>query len=207
MLKIYGRTTSSNVMKVLWAAGEIGLDFERVDAGLAFGVVDTPEYRAMNPNGRVPTIVDGDLTLWESNAIVRYLTAKHDAGGLWPTDPAVRADVDRWMDWQQTTQNPAFTPVFWGLIRTPEADRDPQAIAAGVETSIGLMRILDARLDGRAWLGGDRLTMGDIVFGPNAHRFYNLPFERPELNNLRAWYDRMSERPAYAEHIAGIPIS
>ena len=207
MLKIYGRVTSSNVMKVLWAAGELGLEFERIDAGLSFGVVDTPEYRAMNPNGRVPTIVDGDLVLWESNAIVRYLAAKHGAGGLWPTDPAARADVDRWMDWQQTTQNPAFTPVFWGLVRTPEGERDHKAIAAAVEQSIGMMRILDARMEGRTWLGGDALTIGDIAFGPAAHRYFNLPFERPDLPHVRAWYERMLARPAYAQHISDIPIS
>ncbi len=207
MIKIFGRVTSSNVMKVMWAVGELGLEYERVDAGMAFGVVDTPEYRAMNPNGRVPTLVDGDLTLWESNAIVRYLTAKYDAGGLWPEDAAVRADLDRWMDWQQTTQNPAFTPVFWGLVRTPEAERDQKAVDAAVAQSIQIMRILDARLEGRDWIGGSRLTMADFPFGPNVHRFFNLPFERPALPNLQAYYERMRARPAYGEHIAGIPIS
>lgn len=206
-MKIYGRVTSSNVMKALWTADELGLDYERIDAGLSFGVVDTPEYRAMNPNGRVPTVVDGDLVLWESNAIVRYFAAKHDAGGLWPEDIAVRADLDRWMDWQQTTQNPAFTPVFWGLVRTPEAERDTAAIQAAVDTSNGLMKFLEARMVGRDWIGGDRLTMADIPFGPALHRYFNLPFERPDLPNLRGLYDRMCERPAYAKNISGIPIS
>ncbi len=207
MLKIYGRVSSSNVMKVMWAVDELGLDHERVDAGLTFGVVDTPEYRAMNPNGRVPTIVDGDLTLWESNVIVRYLAAKHDAGGIWPEEPAVRADIERWMDWQQTTQNPAFTPVFWGLVRTPEAERDAAAIAAAVKLSIANMRILDARLEGRDWIGGDALSIGDFALGPNTHRFFNLPFERPDLPNARAWYDRMLTRPAYVRHVADVPIA
>ena len=206
-MKIYGRITSSNVMKVLWAAAELGLEYERVDAGMAFGVVDTPEYRAMNPNGRVPTLVDGDLTLWESNAIVRYLAAKHDAGGLWPTDPATRADLDRWMDWQQTTQNPAMTPVFWGLVRTPPAERNQAAIDAGIAQSIAAFGIVNARLADRDWLGGDRLTMADIPLGPNLHRFFNLPFERPDLPHLRAYYDRMLTRPGYAAHIAAVPIS
>lgn len=206
-MKIYGRITSSNVMKVLWAAAELGLEYERVDAGMAFGVVDTPEYRAMNPNGRVPTLVDGDLTLWESNAIVRYLAAKHDAGGLWPTDPATRADLDRWMDWQQTTQNPAMTPVFWGLVRTPPAERNQAAIDAGVAQSIAAFGIVNARLADRDWLGGDQLTMADIPLGPNLHRFFNLPFERPDLPHLRAYYDRMLTRPGYAAHIAAVPIS
>ncbi len=206
-MKIYGRTSSSNVMKVLWAAAELGLDYERVDAGMTFGVVDTPEYRAMNPNGRVPTIVDGDLTLWESNVIVRYLAAKHDPGGMWPEDPAVRADIDRWMDWQQTTQNPPFTPVFWGLVRTPEAERDKAAIAKAVEQSIAVFRMLEERMAGRTWIGGDRLTMADIVLGPNLHRFFNLPFERPSLPNLEAYYATMRTRPGYITHIADIPIA
>ena len=206
-MKIYGRVSSSNVMKVLWAAGELGLDYERVDAGMSFGVVDTPEYRAMNPNGRVPTLVDGDLVLWESNAIVRYLAAKHGAGGLWPEDVARRADLDRWMDWQQTTHNPAMTPVFWGLVRTPPEQRDAKAIQAGVEAINAAMGVLDARLDGRTWIGGDALTMADIPLGPNLHRYFNLDFERADVPNVRRLYDAMLERPAYAEHVAGVPIS
>lgn len=206
-MKIYGRVTSSNVMKVLWAAGELGLDYDRVDAGLTFGVVDTPEYRAMNPNGRVPTLVDGDLVLWESNAIVRYLAAKHDAGGLWPEDPATRADLDRWMDWQQTTHNPAMTPVFWGLVRTAPADRNQAAIDAGVAATNANMAMLDARLAGRDWIGGDRLSIADIPLGPNLHRYFNLDIARADVPNVRRLYDRMCERPAYKAHIADIPIS
>jgi len=206
-MKVYGRVTSSNVMKVLWALDEIGVPYERVDAGMTFGVVDTPEYRAMNPNGRVPTIVDGDLVLWESNAIVRYIGAKYDAGGIWPEDPAKRADLDRWMDWQQTTVNAPFTPVFWQLVRTPPEQRDQAAIDAGVTQSVANMRILEARIDGCDWLAGDRLTMADIPFGPILHRFFNLPFERPDLPKVRGWYDRMCARPAFKRHIVDVPIS
>ena len=206
-MKIYGRVTSSNVMKALWTADELGLDYERIDAGMSFGVVDTPDYRAMNPNGRVPTIVDDGLVLWESNAIVRYLAAKHDAGGLWPEDLARRADLDRWMDWQQTTLNPAFTPVFWGLVRTPEAERDQSAIDAAVAQSIGVFQILELLLADRDWIGGDRLTMADIPLGPNVHRFFNLPFERPSLPNVEAWYGRMKARPAFAKNVSDIPIT
>lgn len=206
-MKIYGRTTSSNVMKVLWAATEIGLDYDRVDAGMSFGVVDTPEYRAMNPNGRVPTVVDDDLVLWESNAIVRYLAAKHAGAGLWLEDPGARADLDRWMDWQQTTFNPAMTPVFWGLVRTPAEKRDPAAIAAGVEQTNAALAILDARLEGRNWIGGDAITMADIPFGPNLHRYFNLDFAKADLPNVRRLYDNMLARPGYVEHISSIPIS
>jgi glutathione S-transferase len=206
-MKIYGRVTSSNVMKVLWAADELGLDYERIDAGMTFGVVDTAEYRAMNPNGRVPTLVEGDFVLWESNVIVRYLAAKFGMGTLCPSELTSRADLERWMDWQQTTQNPAFTPVFWGLVRTPPEQRDQSAIDAAVKQSIAAMRILDARMEGRKWVGGEELTMADFPVGPNIHRFFNLPFERPDLPNLKRLYDRMCERPAYTKNIASIPIS
>lgn len=206
MVKVYGRVTSSNVMKVLWALDELGVAFDRVDAGMAYGVVDTPEYRAMNPNGRVPTIQDGDLTLWESNAIVRYLAAKHGDEALWPSDLAHRADLDRWMDWQQTTLNPAFTPVFWGLVRTAPEDRDQSAIQAAVGASCNAIAMLEHKLGTQNWLGGDAMSIADIPLGPNIHRFFNLDFERPNLPNVRAWYDRMCERPAFQKHIAGIPI-
>ena len=207
MIKVYGRVTSSNVMKVLWALAEFGQAFERIDAGLSFGVVDTPEYRAMNPNGRVPTLVDGDLILWESNAIVRYLAAKYGGPAFWPADPAVRADLDRWMDWQQTTQGPAITPVFWGLVRTPPAERDQAAIDAGVEQTNAAFKILDARLEGREWVGGDALSMADFPFAPQLHRYFNLDFERVDVPNVRRLYDNMLSRPAFVEHVSGIPIS
>lgn len=206
-MKLYGRKTSSNVMKVLWTMAELGLDYERVDAGMSFGVVDTPEYRSMNPNGRVPTLVDGDLVLWESNAIVRYLGGKHGGDVFWPADLATRADLDRWMDWQQTTLNPAFTPVFWGLVRTPEAERNAAAIQAGVDGSVAALRILEAHMADKTWVGGDALSAADIPLGPNLHRFFNLPFERPDLPNVRALYDRMCEREGFVAHISSIPIT
>ncbi len=206
MLKVYGRITSSNVMKVLWMLSELGVDFERVDAGMDYGVVDTPEYRAMNPNGRVPTIQDGELTLWESNAIVRYLAAKHGGEALWPSDLAHRADLDRWMDWQQTTLNPAFTPVFWGLVRTAPEDRNHDTIKAAVGASCNALTILEHRLKNQNWPGGNTLSIADIPLGPNVHRFFNLDFERPNLPNVRDWYDRMCERPAFQQHVSGIPI-
>jgi len=206
-MKIYGRVTSSNVMKVLWAADELGLDYDRIDAGMNFGVVDSEEYRSMNPNGRVPTLVDGDLVLWESNVIVRYLAAKHGKGTLWPEELSTRADLERWMDWQQTVQNITFTPVFWGLVRTLPSDRDQSAIDAAVIQSIAAMQILEAHLQGKNWIGGDKLTMADFPVGPNIHRFFNLPFDRPDLPNLKKLYDRMCERPAYNKNIASIPIS
>lgn len=206
MLKIWGRNTSSNVMKVMWTVAELGLEHERIDIGGPFGGNDKPEYLAMNPNGVVPTLQDGGLTLWESNVIVRYLAAKHDAGGLWPVDPAERADVERWMDWQQTVVGPAFGPIFWGLVRTPPEKQDRAAIDRAAELTGERLAMLDRHLAGRAFVGGDRLTIGDIPMCGIIHRWFNLDVKRPNQPSLRAWYDRLCERPGFKRHIVDIPI-
>ncbi len=196
MLKIWGRTNSVNVKKALWCAEELGLRYQRVDAGLKFGVVDTPEYRRMNPNGLVPTLEDDDFVLWESHAIVRYLAAKHGAGGLWPAGLRQRADADRWMDWAFTFQA-AFRPVFWGLIRTPPEQRDAAAIEDGRLKSGKLLDILDAALATRRYVAGDALTMGDIPIGCHVQLWMRLPIDRPRHPHLEAWFARLLERPAY----------
>ena len=210
MLKVLGRVNSSNVMKVTWACAEMNLPTDRSDVGGEFGGNDTPEYLAMNPNGRVPTIIDGDLVLWESNAIVRYLAAKHDAGGLWPEDLAVRADADRWMDWQQTVIGNAMRDVFWQLVRTPAAEQDMGLVERGVVAATAAWRMLDARLADRPFVAGDRLTMGDIPLCGMIHRWYgipNIPNRPDDMPNLRAWYDRLLERPGFRTHVSDIPIT
>jgi glutathione S-transferase len=201
MLEIWGRTNSINVQKVMWTVGELGLQHVRHDAGGAFGVVDTDDYAAMNPNRLVPTVRDGDLVLWESHAIVRYLTAKYDAGGLWPTDIAARAISDRWMDWMSTTLNDPMRVVFWGLIRTPPEERDHAAIKANAVTLGKAFFVLDAALDGREYVAGDRLTMGDIPVGCATYRYFGLDVDRPALPNVEAWYERLAEKPAFREHV------
>ena len=201
MLRILGRDTSSNVQKVLWAAGELGLDFEREDIGGAFGGNDTPEYLALNPNGYVPTLIDGDYTLWESNSIVRYLAATHGAGTLWPTDPRVRGSAERWMDWQIATLSPTMVTVFRGLVRTPPEERDMAAIAAARDRTARLFAMLDAALGGSEYVAGDSFTVGDIPVGIAAYRWYHLDIEREDYANLERWYGRLTERPAYREHI------
>src|SRR5712671_913307 len=155
MLKLWGRINSINVQKVLWALAELKVPYERTDAGLQFGVVNEPFYRRMNPNGRVPTIEDDGLVLWESNAIVRYLAAKHSAGSLWPEDLKVRADADRWMDWKQTTFWPAIRVLFLGLMRTPPEKRDPRALEESRLKTAAVLGILDAHLETREYLAGD----------------------------------------------------
>lgn len=198
MLTLWGRLNSINVQKVVWCLEELGLSYERHDAGGPFGVVDTPEYRAKNPNGLVPVIEEEAFVLWESNAIVRYLAAKHDADGLWPRDLRVRADADRWMDWQATTFTPATHQAFHGLIRTAPEKRDASAIGASVGKAEPMAALLDRHLADRPYVAGDALTIGDIATGAAAHRWLNLPTPRQPRPNLERWHRRLLERPAAA---------
>lgn len=205
MLKILGRNTSSNVMKVLWACTEIGLPFDRVDIGGSFGGNDKPDYLSLNPNGLVPTIDDDGFVLWESNSIVRYLATKH--GKLAPTDLRQRADAERWMDWQLTTLGPAFGPIFMQLVRTPAAQRNQGAVDAAVDKTSQALGILEKRLPGRQFLGGDQVTIADIPYGAILHRWFRLDFKRPSLPNVQGWYERLSQREGFKKHIVDIPIS
>ena len=201
MLKLWGRTNSINVQKVLWALDELKVPYERVDAGMQFGVVNEPFYRKLNPNGRVPTIEDDGFVLWESNVIVRYLAAKHGAGTLWPDDLRQRADADRWMDWTTSTLGPAITPVFWGLIRTPPEKRDMAQIAADAEKTGQAMQVLEQCLEGRDYVAGKSFSMGDIPLGAFVHRWYALDIRRPALARIEAYYGRLQQRAAFRTHI------
>jgi len=206
MLKIWGRVNSVNVKKALWAAEELGLKYERIDAGMQFGLTRTPEYRRMNPNSLVPTIEDDGFVLWESHTIVRYLAAKHAAGTLWPTDPRVRADAERWMDWAFTLQN-AMRDVFWGLIRTPLEKRDAKAIEAGAKRSAELLgSVLEPALAGKDYLTGMSFTMGEIPLGCEVQRWMRVPIERPRLPNVEAWFERLRARPAFLK-IVDVPLT
>jgi glutathione S-transferase len=203
MLIIWGRHTSSNVQKLLWGCSEMGVPFERPDMGGKFGYTD--EYLAMNPNRLVPAIDDDGFILWESNACLRYLAAKHDSGGLWPEDLQVRANADRWMDWQLTTVWPVLRVAFHQLIRTPDDQRDMAAVDNAAKVGGEALKILDAWLAGRQFVCGDQFTMGDIPVGFVAYRWFTLDIERIELPNVEAWYKRLCERPGYREHIM-IPL-
>lgn len=206
MLVVWGRNNSVNVQKVLWCCEEMALAYERVDAGLAFGVVNTPQYRALNPNGLVPTIDDDGFILWESNAIVRYLAAKHAAGTLWPADLKTRAEADRWMDWNNTTFWPAIRPLFHGLVRTAPDKRDPKALEDSRLKTAELARIVDTHLQARKYLAGDSFTMGDIVLGCAAWRWITLPVARPPMPNLQRWCDALARRSPY-QKIVMKPLS
>lgn len=221
---VWGRATSSNVMKVLWGLGEMDLPFERVDVGGAFGKTDTPEYRAMNPTGLVPTLREGDFTLWESNAILRHLARGGETQGgqahggavhggatspLWPAGRHARATVDQWMDAQQTLLNRPMSGVFWGLVRTPPERRDLMAIAASIEETAKIWRMVEAPLSRHDHIGGAAFTLCDIPWGVHAHRWFGMDYlglSRPDLPALRAWYDRLCQRPAYRQHVLGTPI-
>ena len=190
MLKIWGRLTSVNVQKVMLAVRELALPHTFIQAGGPFGVVDTPEFAKLNPNRTVPVIDDGGFVLWESNAIVRYLAARYGVGTLWPEDACMRADADRWMDWQTTEWQGAMAPAFLGLIRTPEDKRDRAAIENSVTRSNARALILDHALQGREFIAGRHLTIGDIALVTSAHRWLALPIERPDTPALSAWYRR-----------------
>ena len=206
MLKIWGRTNSFNVQKVMWTADELGLAHERIDAGGAFGGLETDSYTALNPNRRIPVVEDGELALWESNAIVRYLAAKYGSGTLWPEDPGLRSLADRWMDWQITTLQPQLHIIFWGLIRTAEAERDMAAIDAAILAIKPIWQLLDEHLSLRRFVGGPDFTMGDIPLGCATWRYLNLPIDRPHLPNLQHWSTRLEERPAYRRHVM-LPVT
>lgn len=201
MLQLKGRTNSSNVMKALWVLDEIGLDYDREDVGGQFGKNHEAPYLSLNPNGRIPTIIDDDLVLWESNSIVRYLASKHSLGALCPADPADRARCEMWMDWQLTELVHGMVPVFHGLIRKPPEERDMDAINAARDDWAAKWAILDDHLSRNAYVGGDSFTMADIPIGPIAYRWYELPIEREDFANLKRWYDALCDRPAFRTHI------
>jgi glutathione S-transferase len=207
---VWGRNTSSNVMKALWGLGELDLPFERIDVGGAFGKTDTAEYRAMNPTGLVPTLQEGGFTLWESNAILRYLAQAHASGTeLWPTDAHTRADIDRWMDAQQTVLNRPMSGVFWGLVRTAPEQRDLKAVEAAITETARAWRMIEPRLNRHDHIAGAAFSLCDIPWGVHAHRWFGMDYQgltRPEIPAVRAWYDRLCQRPAYQRHVMATPI-
>ncbi len=200
-ITLWGRRNSANVQKATWALGELGLEFEHHPVGGSFGGTKTPDYLSMNPNGVVPTLRDGDLTLFESDAILRYLARSYGAGSLWPSDPAELALADQWATWSSTTFYPRFFPLWKAAAFTSRANQDPkefEAHAAGLQDVIS---VLDAALEGSEHLVGCDLTFGE--FGPAilTRRAFMLPHVAPEAPNVRRWLDRLGARPAYAKHI------
>lgn len=202
MLKVWGRRSSFNVQKVLWLVGELGHAHEHIPAGGSFGIKDAAEFLAMNPHGRVPLIDDNGTIVWESHAILRYLAARHGRADFWSEDPGRQSLADRWMDWSQTSLQPAFlTGVFWGFYRTPPEQRNGAAIDKSLALCTRYFRLLDQVLSNQPFLAGDSLTLADIPAGTTLYRYFELEIERPSLPNVEAWYARLQQRSAYREHV------
>lgn len=202
MLTIWGRTDSSNVQALMWCVAELGLPHRRIDAGHRFGGTDTPEFLAMNPNGTVPVLQDGDAPpLWETGAILRYLAGRYGPESFWPADPVARADVDRWAEWAKINIALGFTgPVFWPVWRFPES-RDPVALERALSALDAKLRIAEDRLSRHPFLVGDTLTLADIQFGHILYRYFTIDIARPALPALASYYARLTERPAYRQHV------
>lgn len=203
MLKIWGRKTSSNVQSVVWCISELGLPCERIDAGFSHGVVNTPAYLALNPNGKVPTLVDGDNPpLWESGAILRYLANNYAPETFWPADPVARAFVDQWAEWSKINFTLSFTgPVFWRVVRTAPSKRDARAIRDALTVLDEKLDIAESKLSKTPYLAGSELTLADIQFGHCLYRYFTIDIERRDRPVLQAYYDALTDRPAFAEHV------
>ena len=206
MLRLWGRTSSINVRKVIWTAQELDLTVQRTDAGGQFGLVREAEYLGHNPNGLVPLIEDDGYRLWESNVIVRYLCARYAHGGLYPDEIAQRFIAEQWMDWQQTTFNPAGRDAFVQLIRTPAAERDEARITHSVNTTVPLLATLEAHLGKHAFMAGDKFSMADIPVGCEIHRWFGLPLQHPSLPNIERWFQSLCERTG-ARGVLNQPLS
>ncbi len=207
MLKVWGRNSSSNVQKVMWAVAEIGLPCERLDIGGSFGKTREAPYLAMNPNGLVPTIEEDDgFTLWESNSIVRYLAAKHKSS-LEPADLRARAQAQKWMDWQLSVMGPAIFPLFWGLVRTPPAERNPKSIDESARKTGEATRILDEQLAKTRFLAGDALSYGDIPVAIMVRRYRDLAPDRPAFENVERWFATLAMRPGFQQHVLAVPLA
>ena len=206
MITMWGRNNSTNVKKVLWALEELDLPFNQIMAGMAYGVNREADYLAMNPNGLVPLLKDGDLVLWESNAIIRYLAAQYGQNRLWVDDPVRRAQGDKWMDWANGSLSPAHRPVLMGLVRTPEEKRDPAAIAAGIAACEALFAILDDELAAFPWLSGESFGLGDIAVAPFVYNLMSIVPSWQPRPNLQRWYQQISERQAWRSVVA-IPVT
>jgi len=203
-LQIWGRANSVNVQKVLWCCRELDVAFDRIDAGMQFGRNGEPEYLAMNPNGRVPTLVDGDFVLWESNAIMRYLALVHGgATTLYPESPRLRAGVERWLDWTLSTLQPVERPLFWGLVRTPPAQRDMGAMQQAADANAAQWRIVDAQLADHDMIEGESFTLADIALGAYARRWLGIAgVRKPALPNLQRWFEAISRRRGFQDFVA-----
>ena len=203
-LTIWGRANSVNVQKVLWCLRELDLAYDRIDAGMQFGKNNEAAYLSMNPNGRVPTLVDGDFVLWESNSVMRYLCMAYGQNSpIYPQAPQQRAAVDRWLDWTLSTLQPVDRPVFWALVRTPPEKRDMVQVQKDADAEAVQWRIIDALTATRRFIEGDQFSIADIALGAFARRWFGVEgVSKPKLLNLERWFAQISERPGFVQFIA-----
>jgi glutathione S-transferase len=203
MLTVWGRKSSSNVQAVMWGIGEMALPYERHDIGHTYGGNDTPEFLAMNPNGLVPVVRDGDAEpIWEAGAILRYLAGRYGHETFWPSDAQHRAQVDKWAEWAKINVTLAFTgPIFWQLVRTAPSKQDPQAVTAALVKLDKLLDIAEAQLNAQPYLAGETFTLADIQFGHILYRYFDMPIPFPDRPGLARYYEALRGRPAYREHV------
>ena len=201
MIQVLGRPNSVNVQKVMWCLAELDIEVDRKDIGGAFGGNDAPAYRAQNPNGKIPTLIDEGYVIWESNAIVRYLCDQYGTAPWFPADAPQRGHASQWMDWYQTALHLPMTTLFWQLIRTDAAERDQTAINAAIAECTGFWAMLDKHLEERSFILGDHISMADIPLGCAAYRWHRMEFNRPALPNLRRWWEVLAKRSAYQKHV------
>ena len=201
MIRILGRANSVNVQKVMWCAAELGVEVDRKDVGGAFGGNDTDDYLAANPNGKIPTLIDDEFVLWESNAIVRYLCERQGSAPWFPQTPRDRGHASQWMDWYLTSLHPFMTIIFWQLIRTSAGDRDNLAVQSATEQATAFWTMLDGHLTNRDFVLGNSPSMADIPVGCAAYRWHEMDVDRPDLDNLKNWWERLAARPLYREHV------
>lgn len=199
MLRLLGRATSGNVQKVLWALEEFGLNYEREDYGRQFGNTGG-DYLALNPNGKVPTLVDGETVIWESNTILRYLS-NCNGGRFCPAEAVRRAKMDQWMDWQLASLNSPYVAIFKES-KKPEAERGA-AFAGDAKSLRDLLVMLNAAMTPDGLLPGDGLTLADICLGPIVKRCLAFPIDTEGLDTLRAWHANLEQRPAFAKAVIG----
>lgn len=200
-ITVHGRASSANVQKVVWALEEMKLPYERLDVGGKFGGTDTPDFGAMNPNRLVPVLTDGNLTIWESHAILRYLAGSYSVGNFWPEDPAERATIDQWTDWTASTFQPAWLKVFMLVVRTAPQNQDKEAIAKAVADTGECLKIMNEALADRPFLAGEALSYADFAAGVSLYRWTTMEIERPEFEHVTAWHERLLEREAFAKSV------
>ena len=203
MIKVWGRASSSNVQSVMWCIAELGLPHERIDAGLMYGVNNTPDYLAMNPNGTIPTLIDDDgPAMWESGAILRYLANSYADEPFWPKDPLRRADLDRWAEWAKVSVQMNFNaPIFWPVVRLPAEKRDDENLQGAITTFENKLRIAQDQLKNHSFLVGDNLTLADIQFGHILYRYFELEIARADLPEISRYYELLTAMPNYRTHV------